>query len=58
MFEYQLDPPVVKEFIPLCPVCGAECDTLYEDKFRDIAGCDRCIHLLDAYEVLYEDEFC
>ena len=48
---------MVKEFVPHCPVCGAECDTLYEDMFRDIAGCDRCIHLLDAYEVLCEDEF-
>ena len=57
MQDYRFEPPVEKEFIPHCPVCGAECDTLYEDMFRDIAGCDRCIHLLDAYDVLCEDEF-
>ena len=52
--DYRPEPPKAKEFIPHCPVCGAECDTLYEDMFGEFAGCERCIHLKDAYEELYQ----
>ena len=55
MEDYRLEPPRVEEFIPRCPVCGAECDTLYEDMFGEFAGCDRCIRLMDAYEYLAEE---
>ena len=50
--DYRPEPPGVEELLPRCPVCGAECDTLYEDMFGEFAGCDRCIHLKDAYEEL------
>ena len=32
------EPPV-----PHCPVCGAECDTAYKDRFGEIVGCDNCM---------------
>ena len=51
-----LEPPAAKEYIPICPVCGKECDTVYLDSDRDVAGCDRCISPEDAYEYLYEEE--
>ena len=50
--DYRLDPPEAEEFIPLCPVCGKECDTVYLDLDGEVAGCDRCITLKDAYEIL------
>ena len=55
MRDYRLDPPEAEEFIPHCPVCGRECDTLYLDSDRDVFGCDRCVSLEDAYEYLYEE---
>ena len=42
---------------PKCPVCGAETDTLYVDKFANVVGCDNCIHTKDAWELLDEEEF-
>ena len=54
--NYMLEPPAAKEYIPICPVCGKECDTVYLDSDRDVAGCDRCISPEDAYEYLYEEE--
>ena len=45
-----------KEFIPVCPVCGKECDTVYLDYEGEVAGCDRCIFMEDAYVYLYEEE--
>ena len=38
-----------------CPACGRECDTLYIDARGEVAGCEICIHLEDAYEYLYEE---
>ncbi len=55
MRDYRLDPPEAEEFIPRCPVCGLECDTLYLNSDREVFGCDRCISLVDAYEFLYEE---
>ena len=38
---------------PICPVCGAETDTVYVDKRTyDIVGCDACIKAEDAWDVL------
>ena len=28
---------------PRCPICDAECDTIYRNKELDIVGCDVCI---------------
>ena len=55
MRDYRLDPPEAEEFIPRCPVCGLECDTLYLNSDREVFGCDGCISLVDAYEYLYEE---
>ena len=54
--DYQPEPPVKREFIPVCPVCGKECDTVYLDYEGAVAGCDRCIFMEDAYVYLYEEE--
>ena len=54
MRDYRLDPPEAEEYIPRCPVCGLECDTLYLDSDREVFGCERCVALCDAYEYLYE----
>ena len=52
--DYRLEPPEAEEFILRCPVCGKECDTVYLDLDGDVAGCEHCITLKDAYEYLYE----
>lgn len=36
---------------PRCPVCGAECDTIYKNRYFEIVGCDECIRTADAWEV-------
>ena len=38
--------------VPICPVCGAECETIFRDKKSlEILGCDVCIDSLDADSV-------
>ncbi len=37
---------------PRCPVCGAECDTVYVDRHRDVLGCERCVKCADAWDAL------
>ena len=54
--DYRPEPPAWDDYIPCCPVCGAECDTVYLDMNDDIVGCDRCINMEDAYEYLYDEE--
>ena len=35
----------------ICPVCGAECEEIYETKeYGEVLGCDQCILTRDAYE--------
>ena len=58
MRDYRLEPPETEEFIPRCPVCGRECDTLYLDKENEVFGCEQCITLCDAYEYLALEEYC
>ncbi len=58
MKDYRLDPPNGGEFIPRCPICGRECDTLYLDENREVFGCEQCITLCDAYEYLILEEYC
>ena len=37
--------------VPVCPVCGEECETIYTDKKTgDVLGCDCCIDSEDAYD--------
>ena len=40
---------------PVCPVCGAETDTFYQNKYRVILGCSECVHTRDAWEYYEED---
>ena len=54
--DYRPEPPAWDDYIPVCPVCGAECDTVYLDMNDEIVGCDRCINMEDAYEYLYDEE--
>ena len=56
MTDYHFEPPVPDEYIPYCPVCGEECDTVYVDLYDDIVGCDQCMNMEDAYEYLYDEE--
>lgn len=35
---------------PVCPVCGAECDTIYRNKKSEIVGCYECLDSRDAWE--------
>lgn len=42
-----LSPP--EYAVPICPVCGEECDTLYVDKDGTIFGCDECVKTEDAW---------
>ena len=39
------DKPVIS------PVCGAECEKIYESReYGEVFGCDQCILIRDAYE--------
>lgn len=37
--------------IPICPICGSECEIIYRDRYTDIIGCNECVESLDASEV-------
>lgn len=45
--EPPLEPPAYQ--VPLCPVCGAETDTLLRDRWGSITGCPTCIKEVDAW---------
>ena len=47
--EYMLDPNIEVRF-PRCPICKAECDTLYKNKYGKTFGCENCVETVDAYE--------
>ena len=57
MTYYRLETLDWYDYIPYCPVCGEECDTVYVDMYDDIVGCDRCMNMEDAYEYLYEEGY-
>ena len=46
-------PEPVEEPVPVCPVCGAECEKLYMIG-NDVVGCDECMWEQDAYEYMEE----
>ena len=46
--------PPEPEPMPKCPVCGAECVTVYRAHDFAVVGCDMCIDAVDAYEWLEE----
>lgn len=40
-------------FSPLiCPVCGAESDTFYVNRYGDIVGCSDCVTCREAGEIV------
>ena len=41
---------------PHCPVCGAETDIFYKDRYFDIVGCVDCMTQVNAWEEM-EDEY-
>lgn len=40
---------------PRCPVCGRECETIYQNGDGYAVGCDECLTALDAWEVMNDD---
>lgn len=34
---------------PICPVCGAQCDTVYINKYGEILGCEECVDTEEAF---------
>ncbi len=51
---YDYPEPSEKEVIPVCPVCGEECDTIYKNKWGDIVGCEECVQTHEALEIMEE----
>lgn len=47
--ERPLEPPTEPP-LPCCPICGGKTDTLYEDMYGSIVGCDSCVTTKDAWE--------
>lgn len=43
-------PPWDRQPAPICPICRAECETIYRDAFGQIVGCEECIEKKDAWE--------
>lgn len=39
-----------------CPICGAECETIYRDRYGTVFGCDICIEEQDAGEWSEEEK--
>lgn len=35
---------------PHCPICGAECDTVYLNKDMEVIGCSECVRTENAWE--------
>ena len=53
--DYPGPPP--EKPVPVCPVCGMECDTFYLDSNQNRVGCENCrpddggfFYVVDAYE--------
>lgn len=36
---------------PICPICGAQCETLYRDFHGETFGCDECVTQYNAWEM-------
>ena len=55
MREYWLDPPK-QESLPVCPVCGEECETVYTDLYDEVCGCENCLTEYDSRDYFEDDE--
>ena len=49
MRETWLD-PTEQESLPVCPVCGEECETVYTDLYDEVCGCENCLTEYGARE--------
>lgn len=36
--------------LPICPICGEECEDVYYNIDNEIVGCDQCLTRKDASE--------
>ena len=45
-----------EEEMPICPMCGADCNDFYVFEGREIVGCECCISSTDAWERTAEDK--
>ena len=52
MRDYLLEPEEYS--MPICPICGEECEEFYFNRDGNICGCDNCISVKNAVE--YEEE--
>ena len=43
-------PPWDRQLAPICPICLAECETVYRDASGQIVGCENCITNHNAWE--------
>ncbi len=41
---------------PICPLCDAECETIYHSCDGDILGCEHCVSSVDAWEWQAEED--
>ena len=56
MREYWLDPPKMKP-MPVCPVCGEECETIYTDINSEVCGCDNCVTEYNSCEYFDDEDY-
>lgn len=42
--------PYGDDHIPVCPICGEECEIYYISKINEFLGCDNCISEENAWE--------
>lgn len=52
MEQYGTLHPEEDDYVPYCPICGKECDTVYTDKDGEVFGCDNCVSHHDAFDFL------
>lgn len=50
-YTLNIEPPVEPSAYtcPICPVCGAETDTVYKNVYGDPVGCPECVTEVDAW---------
>lgn len=50
-YTLNIEPPVEPPAYtcPICPVCGAETDTVYKNVYGDPVGCPECVKEVDAW---------
>lgn len=50
-YTLNIEPPVEPPAYtcPICPVCGAETDTVYKNVYGDPVGCPECVTEVDAW---------